>query len=124
MTALPEKHWVRDMFAAGDTLDPDRAMAFLSDDVVMRVCDQPITRGKPAARASFEALTQNFAAVSHTFVAIYDVAPDLTITETLTRYTLKDGRVVTNTSCNHLRHRNGLVTENKIFMDTSCFAGP
>lgn len=122
--SVPDNHWVRGMFTAGDSLDIDRAMSVLTDDVVMRVCNNPPTHGIQAARRSFEELVQNFTKVEHELLNVYDVREDLTITETYVRYTMRDGRVVTNYSCNHLRHRGGKVFDNRIFMDPTCFAPP
>jgi ketosteroid isomerase-like protein len=116
---VPPEHWVLAMFADGDSLDVERAMRHLSDDVSMRICNQPVAVGKAAARASFVELTQSFAALRHEVLNVYDVTPELTVTECRAIYTLKNGRTVENLSCNHLRHRNGLVYDNRIFMDPS-----
>lgn len=122
--AVPESHWVKDMFDAGDSLDIARAMSFLTDDVVMRVCNEAPAQGIVAARTSFEELVKNLVKVNHEILNIYDVNEELTITETFVEYTLKDGRTVTNYSCNHLRHRNGRVFDNRIFMDPTGFQSP
>lgn len=119
-----KKHWAAEMFEAGDSLDIDRAMGVLTEDVTMRVCNNPPTHGIEAARASFADLVKNFTKVEHELLNVYDVNEELTITETFVRYTMTDGRVVTNYSCNHLRHRNGKVYDNRIFMDPTCFMPP
>lgn len=119
---MKQQHWVNRMYADADSLDPTRAMSWLTDDVVQRMGSAPPTKGVSEARAGYERMLSAMISMNHDFVEIWDVAPGVTVAEALVTYNRKDGVSITLPATTILRRRGEKVCDIRIYIDPTPLA--
>jgi hypothetical protein len=114
---MSEDHWVRKMYRDADSMDPVRAMSWLTDDASQRMGSAPATSGIAAARAGYERMLSAVDSMAHDFIGIWDVDEGVTVAEALVTYRRKRGAPVTLPVTTILRRRGDKVADIRIYMD-------
>jgi ketosteroid isomerase-like protein len=110
----------RRLFAAVDALDPDRVIAFMTDDVRLTFANAEPLVGKDAVKASFAAARDLLASVRHDATGFWrgeDGEFAVVAVEARVAYRLRDGREVVLPATSALRLKGSLVADYRIFMD-------
>ena len=116
---MATRHWVYDMYEDADSLDPERAMKWLTPDVTQRMGNNPPTVGIAQAREGYEHMLGAMSSMKHDFIEIWDTESGVAIAEALVTYHRKVGGSVTLPATTILRHRDGKVYDLRIYMDPS-----
>lgn len=119
---MSARHWVLDMYEDADSLDPERAMKWLTPDVVQRMGSNPPTVGIEQAREGYEHMLGAMSSMKHLFIGIWDTEPGVTVAEAMVSYHRKSGTTVRLPATTILRHRDGKVYDLRIYMDPSPLA--
>jgi ketosteroid isomerase-like protein len=117
MNAPANDHWVLKMYRDADSLNADRAMSWLTPDVVQRMGNAPETHGAAQARTGYEHMLGAVKSMSHQFLNIWDVDPTTTVAEALCTYVRKDGRTLTLPATTILRRRGDKVCDIRVYID-------
>jgi ketosteroid isomerase-like protein len=107
---------IRNFFAAADTLDEDRFIASLPEDIVWRFGNFPVASGREAVREQYLMVTGILDAMRHDIVGIW-IAGDCVAAETRVYYTDKYGRTFDFPGCDIIFLENGRIKEVRIFVD-------
>jgi ketosteroid isomerase-like protein len=110
--------WVKEYFAAVDSMDIDAFLNHLTDDVVVNWANADPFVGKKAVAEAIGGFYQAIDGMQHEFVNVYDEG-DEKIVEADVHYTRKDGRRVRVRAMTVLRQRDDLVDEARVFLDTA-----
>ncbi|MBF5089313.1 hypothetical protein F1640_04660 [Novosphingobium sp. NBM11] len=108
--------WVKDFFAAADSLDVERFCAALPRDIVWRFANFPTARGIGELRAQYEMVAQILESMRHEIVGIWD-AGDCVTAETRVFYVDVHGREFDCPGCDIFLLRDGALAEVRIFVD-------
>lgn len=109
-------HDVRSVFADIDTLNPDRFVANLAEDVVFRFGNADPIVGRAAVRDAVAQFLASIDGMSHDVLAVYE-AGDVAVAKIDVSYTRKDGKVVTVPNADILTYDGDLVRDWQIYID-------
>jgi ketosteroid isomerase-like protein len=104
------------LFTDIDSMDPDRFVQHLSDDVVMRFGNADPVEGKAAVRETWAGFCDGIAGVHHDLVELWDTG-SATIAESHVTYTRKDGSTVTVPVVTIYRAKGDLIDDYRVFID-------
>ncbi|PCM46143.1 nuclear transport factor 2 family protein [Marinobacter sp. ANT_B65] len=106
------------LFQAIDNQDATAFADFLTEDCTFSFGNQPPVCGKEAVRDFVAGFFSSIEAVSHSLLESWEVTNG-SICQGTVRYTRKDGSTLTVPFANILKLREGLVSDYRIFADTS-----
>jgi len=106
------------LFQAIDNQDATAFAGFLTEDCTFSFGNQPAVCGKEAVRDFVAGFFSSIEAVSHSLLESWEVTNG-SICQGTVRYTRKDGSTLTVPFANILKFREGLVSDYRIFADTS-----
>lgn len=110
--------WYRSYLEAMDGLDIDRYAAFLAEDCVMQMNNEPPVTGKAAIVAGLTGYWQSFASIEHDLLNIYGDDGRFAL-EALNHYRRHDGKLVTLRAVAFTdRDRDGLAISIRLYTDT------
>ncbi len=115
--ANPADH-VRAIFRAFDAKDVAAFVAFMTDDVHLRLGNAEPVQGKADFVAAVDAFLSSVGGFRHEILNVWSDA-DVLIAEFDVHYTRLDGGEVTVPCCNVLRLRDGLVAEYRSYIDAA-----
>ena len=116
--------WATELFAAVDSKDVARFMAFLEPDAQFRFGSNPAAVGTDAIRAAVEGFFAAIKALSHQVDHVW-AHPGHVICEGIVTYTHHDGRSVSMPFCNVLGMRDARVKDYLVYIDPApLFAAP
>jgi limonene-1,2-epoxide hydrolase len=104
------------LFEDIDSMDPDRFVAHLADDVRMRFGNAEPVHGRDAVRATWASFCETVAGVRHDQVNRWEVG-DSTIVESDVTYTRKDSTAVTVPVVTIYRSSAGAIADYRVFID-------
>ena len=107
---------IRDFFADADSLDEERFLAGLAEDIVWRFGNFPVANGREAVRDQYRMVTGILDAMHHDIVGIWGAADCATV-ETLVHYTDKHGRTFEFPGCDIIFFDKDRIKEVRIFVD-------
>jgi ketosteroid isomerase-like protein len=107
---------IRNFFAAADSLDEERFLAGLPEDIVWRFGNSPAASGRQAIREQYRMITGFLDAMHHDIVGIW-IAGDCVTAETRAFYTDKYGRSFDFPGCDIFFLDGDLIKEVRIFVD-------
>jgi ketosteroid isomerase-like protein len=113
------------LFNAIDHGDIDAMAAFLRDDVVTRLGNQPPLLGAQAFKDLYAQLTKSISGIRHELHDIWTAAGDeaIRVVRMTVHYTRLDGNVVSVPCCNTFCLRDGAIAEYQVYIDlTPVFA--
>jgi ketosteroid isomerase-like protein len=113
----PSDH-IRRMFATFDAKDVSALIAFVTDDVRLRLGNAEPVRGKSAFVEAVNAFLASVAGFRHEVLNVWSDA-DVLVFEFDVHYTRLDGGEVTLPCCNVFRLRDGLVAEYRSYVDAT-----
>ncbi len=103
-------------FADIDTLDPDRFVAHLTEDVAFRFGNNDPLVGRAAVRDAVAGFFTSIAGMRHDVLALYEDG-DVVVVKADTSYTRPDGAVVVVPNADILTYRGDLVRDWQIYID-------
>src|SRR5258708_15196239 len=106
------------VFATFDAQDVSTLTGFMTDDVQLRLGNADMIKGKKAFADAVNAFLGSIAAVRHEILSVYSDG-DAAIVEFDVHYTRQDGDVVTLPCCNVFRLRDGLIAEDRSYIDAT-----
>ncbi|MFZ0974343.1 MAG: nuclear transport factor 2 family protein [Solirubrobacteraceae bacterium] len=109
---------VRAIFGAFDAKDVSAFVAFMTDDVRLRLGNGEPVQGKPAFVEAVTAFLASVAGFRHEVLNVWSDG-DALVAEFDVDYTRLDGGEVTLPCCNVFRLRDGLVAEYRSYIDAS-----
>ncbi|MGV7123156.1 nuclear transport factor 2 family protein [Sphingopyxis sp. 550A] len=107
---------IRNFFAAADSLDEERFLAGLPEDIVWRFGNFPVANGREAIREQYRIVTGILDAMHHDIIGIW-IAGDCVTAETRVHYTDKHGRNFEFPGCDIFFLEQGSIKEVRIFVD-------
>ncbi|MHB8689994.1 MAG: nuclear transport factor 2 family protein [Solirubrobacteraceae bacterium] len=113
------------LFNAIDQGDVDAMAAFLRDDLVARLGNQPPLHGAQAFKDLYAQLTMSISGIRHELHDVWTAAGDeaIRVVRMTVHYTRLDGNVVSLPCCNTFRLRDGAIAEYQVYVDlTPVFA--
>lgn len=113
MSSLAQRY-----FASVDGRDADALAAFFTPDARFRYGNGDVERGPDAIRSAVEAFWAAVPAVSHRFVAEWEV-DGATIAELEVTYERQDGQTLTLPSTTIMRHDGEHIDDLRVYMDVA-----
>ncbi len=110
------KHWFSDMFADVDAMRLDAFVACLTPDVELQVGNNPLMKGREAAKGGIGYLFSTINGIKHHFVNVVE-AKGMTCLESKVEYLRKDGKQVTIPVVTMLERQGDLVSSLRIYFD-------
>jgi ketosteroid isomerase-like protein len=107
---------IRKVFAALDGKDVSSLADLTTDDIRLRLGNQPTIRGKRAYVAAVNAFLESVASFRHEILNLWG-AGDAVIAELNVHYVRLDGGEVTLPCCNVFELRDGLVSDYRSYID-------
>jgi ketosteroid isomerase-like protein len=104
------------IFADIDSLDPDRFIAHLTEDVVFRFGNAEPIVGRAAVREAVAGFFSTIDGLTHHILNVWDVA-DTTLVQIDVEYRRKDGKTVTVPNADILIYEGDLVGNWQIYID-------
>jgi ketosteroid isomerase-like protein len=104
------------LFADIDSMDPERFVAHLADDVTMRFGNAEPIRGRDEVRDGWAAFCKELKGVRHELVGRWKVDA-ATIVEAKVTYTRRDDSQVTVPVVTIYREREGQINDYRIYID-------
>ncbi len=108
---------VRQIFAAIDSLEPDRFVSHLAPDVVFAFGNAQPAVGRDAVRDAVSGFFSTIAGLTHHIEEIWDVGPDTTVVKINVEYRRQDRKVVHVPNANILRWKGDEVVDWQIYID-------
>jgi ketosteroid isomerase-like protein len=109
---------IRDVFAALDNKDLTELATHVSEDIRMTMSNADPIEGKPSFVQRAEAFVGSLASIRHEITSLWTV-DDVVIAELWVHYGRLDGQQLTLPCCNVFRVRDGLVTDYRVYMDST-----
>jgi ketosteroid isomerase-like protein len=107
---------IRKVFAALDGKEVSVLSDLMTDDIRLRLGNQPTTRGKRAYVAAVDAFLESVTSFRHEILTLWD-AGNAVIAELNVHYVRLDGGEVTLPCCNVFELRDGLVSDYRSYID-------
>ncbi|WP_158258068.1 nuclear transport factor 2 family protein [Sphingopyxis lindanitolerans] len=107
---------IRGFFAAADSLDEERFLGGLPEDIVWRFGNFPVANGREAVREQYRLVTGILTAMYHDIVGMW-AAGDCVTAETRVHYTDRHGRKFEFPGCDIIFLEGGQIKEVRIFVD-------
>jgi ketosteroid isomerase-like protein len=114
---------VKEIFADIDSMNPDRFVAHLTEDVVFRFGNGDPVVGRPAVRDAVAGFYTTIAGMTHHLLKSYDV-DDTTITQLDVEYERLDGKSVTTPNVDVLVFAGDKVRNWQIYIDLAPVFAP
>ncbi|HSN72566.1 MAG TPA: nuclear transport factor 2 family protein [Steroidobacteraceae bacterium] len=118
-----DAHWWQGLFAAIDTKDTARFVAYLTDDAEFRYGSGPPVSGRAAIGDAVDNFFASIEASEHTPGRRFE-SGDSAICEGWVRYTRRDGRVIDVPFCNVFTLEGDRISKYHIYIDPSPLAAP
>lgn len=115
---MSDTSWVTDYYAAVDSMNMEKYLAYHTDNVKLRFGNNPTTEGKAALEQGINQLWAMLESLRHTMTGVWQV-DNVTIVEATILYTRKDGKAVDLPAVTILRRDGDLVGDVRINMDIS-----
>jgi SnoaL-like domain len=112
------KHWFSDMYASVDAMCLDDFVASLAPDVEVVVGNNPVMKGRQAAREGIGYFFSTIDGIKHHLVNVAE-SNGLTFLEANVEYLRKDGRKVTIPAVTVLERNGDLVKSLRIYFDVA-----
>lgn len=104
------------LFADIDSMEPERFVAHLAEDVTMRFGNAEPLRGRDAVRDAWAAFCKELRGIRHEVVERWKV-DEATIVEATATYTRSDDSKVTVPVVTIYREREGQINDYRIYID-------
>ncbi len=104
------------LFAAIDSADVDRFMAWMTDDCIFTYGSGDPVSGADDVRAAVSSFFTAFESLAHRVDATWEV-DGVAITEGVVTYTTRDGRSVTVPFCDVLRLSGDRIRDYRVYID-------
>ncbi len=115
---MPNTDWVRAYYAAVDSMNMERYLAYHTDDVRFRFGSTPTTTGKEPVKEGLNHLWGALESMHHEMTGVWQV-DNVAIVEADITYTRKDGKAVVLPCVTVLRTEGELINDVRINMDLS-----
>jgi ketosteroid isomerase-like protein len=115
--ASPSDH-AHAVFAAFDAKNVSALLAYMTNDVQLRLGNAQAVQGKGAFVEAVEMFLRSVASFRHEILNVWSDGPVL-ITELAVHYTRLDGGQVTLPCCNVFRLRDGLIADYRSYIDAT-----
>jgi SnoaL-like protein len=112
------KHWFSDFYVSIDAMRLDEFAAGLAPDVEVVVGNNPVMRGRQAAKDGIGYFWSTIDGIKHHFVNVAE-SNGLTFLEANVEYLRKDGKSVTIPAVTVLERRGDLVKSLRIYFDVA-----
>jgi ketosteroid isomerase-like protein len=108
--------WAREYYAAVDSMNMEKYLAYHTDDVKFRFGSTPTSTGKEPVIQGLNQLWSGLESMRHNITGIW-IVDNVAIVEADITYTRKDGKAVVLPAATVLRLNGGLVDDVRINMD-------
>ena len=110
--------WVTDLFRAVDTMDADRFVAFMAEDVFFRAGSSETLRGRAAVRDDIGSLFSKIKGIHHELSDTW-VHGDVVVVHGTVTYTRRDETTLTVPFADIWKMKGDLVQDYLIFIDNT-----
>jgi ketosteroid isomerase-like protein len=111
--------WVKNYFADVDTLDVDRFLSWLTDDIVVQWANADPYVGKEQVGGAIGGFYEFIDGMQHELLQVYRGLDGEAIAEANVFYTRKDGQRVRVRAMTALRQAGELISELRVYLDTA-----
>ncbi|HMQ68787.1 MAG TPA: nuclear transport factor 2 family protein [Ignavibacteria bacterium] len=109
---------IESLFNDIDSMDADKFVSYLDEDVVFKFGNAPETKGKEETRQAVDGFFKSIKGISHRKIRIW-IHPDSIIYQGSVTYTRHDDSVITLPYLNLFLMKGEMIIDYKIYMDVN-----